>query len=149
MNVHESEKAAGILRELGFLQAESEKEADILVFNTCTVRNTAERRALGRIHAAKGKRKDGSILAVIGCIPQQNGYAEKFRKEFPHVDIVLGTTDLPKLGEAILTVMKDKKRIISVSDISQNREFVEDVEAYRTSGENAWVNIRRCHQRSS
>ena len=91
MNVHESEKLAGILRARGYKEeAASEEEADIIVFNTCCIRENAENHAYGNIGALKKlkKARPDLLVAVGGCMTQQAGAAEKLRKKFPFVDIV-------------------------------------------------------------
>ena len=85
MNLHESEKLAGILTEMGYSQAENEEDANVIVFNTCCIRENAEDRAEGNIGALKQlKRKNKDlIIAVGGCMTQQKGFAEKFHQSFP------------------------------------------------------------------
>ena len=79
MNVHESEKIAGILEKMGYVDCPDDCNADVIVFNTCCIRDTAERRALGNIGVTKAekKRNPNLILAVVGCMPQ--------RAIFPHL----------------------------------------------------------------
>ena len=82
MNLHESEKIAGILRGMGYVSTEEDAEADIIVFNTCCIRENAERTAFGNIGALKPikKKKKDLIIAVGGCMTQQRGYAELLKK---------------------------------------------------------------------
>ena len=99
MNVHESEKVAGILEEMGYCACPEGEKADIIVFNTCCIRDTAERRALGNIGVVKADKKENPnlIIAVIGCMPQQEGVAETLKNRYPYVDIVLGTRNIVML----------------------------------------------------
>ena len=108
MNVHESEKIAGIFRALGYEECNSVEDADIIAFNTCCIRENAEQHAYGNIGALKQlkKSKPSLIIAVGGCMTQQSGAAEKLRKTFPFIDIIFGTHNLSDLGEMV------KKRII-------------------------------------
>ena len=78
MNVHESEKAAGILRTLGYEECDRDEDADFILFNTCCIRDNAERRAKGNIGAAKvlKRSKPELIIAVMGCMTQQDGAGE-------------------------------------------------------------------------
>ena len=96
MNLHESEKIAGILTSMGYSLAKSEDCADVIVFNTCCIRENAEDRAEGNIGALKQlkKARKDVIIAVGGCMTQQNGFAEKLHKKFPFVDIIFGTHNL-------------------------------------------------------
>lgn len=141
MNLHESEKIAGILREKGFEKESSLEEADIVVFNTCCIRENAENHAFGNIGALKKlkAKKKGLLVAVGGCMAQEEGKAELIRKRFPFVDIVFGTHNLTSLGDMI-----EQKRVRrrAVVQIAPERERVEDdVCPVRTSYPNAWVNI--------
>ena len=96
MNVHESEKLAEILVKEGYLPAESQEEADLIVFNTCCIRENAEKRVFGNVGALKNlkRRRPELLIAVCGCMPQQQGMAEKLISRFPFVDIVFGTYNI-------------------------------------------------------
>jgi tRNA-2-methylthio-N6-dimethylallyladenosine synthase len=140
MNVHESEKIAGLLKKHGHKEGVGIDDADIIVFNTCCIRDTAEKRALGNIGALK-KRKNADknlIIAVVGCMTQQKGFAEKLRAVYPFVDIILGTNNLSLLPRLI--ELNDKKNAVK---IEQDDTYDADapVETFRTSYPNAWVNI--------
>lgn len=112
MNVHESEKIAGILQGRGYRESLQEQDADIIVFNTCCIRENAENHAYGNIGALKKlkKNKPSLIIAVGGCMTQQLGAAEKLRKKFPFVDIVFGTHNLESLGELLDRKISGKNR---------------------------------------
>ena len=77
MNVHESEKLAGILEDKGYISTQDKNNADIIVFNTCAIRESAEQKIMGNIGELKPlkKLKPNLIIAVCGCMSQQNGYA--------------------------------------------------------------------------
>ena len=96
MNIHESEKVAGILENMGYILAGEEESADVVVFNTCCIRDTAEKRALGNIGVIKAeKRKNPDmVIVVFGCMPAQPGVADMIKEKYPYVDIVLGTRNL-------------------------------------------------------
>ena len=85
MNVHESEKLAGILEEKGYLPAEKENDADIIVFNTCCVRETAETKILGNLGIVKKLKetKPDLKVCVCGCMAQKKGEAERLKKRLP------------------------------------------------------------------
>lgn len=141
MNVHESEKIAGILREKGYGEESALGEADIIVFNTCCIRENAENHAFGNIGALKKlkKQKKDLIVAVGGCMAQEAGKAELLRKKFPFIDIVFGTHNLSSLGELIDRKRGSKKAVV---EIAEERSETEDgVSPVRTSYPNAWVNI--------
>ena len=118
MNVHESEKIAGILAKLGYRETKETEEADIIVFNTCCIRENAENHAFGNIGALKKlkKRKPGLIIAVGGCMTQEKGKTEILKKKFPFIDIMFGTLNLEELGELIELKQKEKKRVIKIRE---------------------------------
>lgn len=139
MNVHDSEKIAGILAELGYTCCDSVSDADIVVFNTCCIRETAEKKAYGHIGELKKikKQRPDMIVAVCGCMSQQDGVAECIRKSYPYVDIVLGTSNLGELKQAVLSA-RNKRKFVDVEFSKYNEE---DFTQSRTSFPNAWVNI--------
>ena len=141
MNVHESEKIAGMLSDIGYDAAASAEEADVIVFNTCCIRDTAEKRAYGNIGALKGLKKANpdKIIAVVGCMTQQKGGAEALSSKFPFVDIILGTNSLDRLP--ILVQQKRAKTARIVVNEDPTVDVSVDLPIYRTSGTNAWINI--------
>ena len=140
MNVHESEKIANVLEELNYQPTENREDADIIVFNTCAIREGAENRAFGNIGALKQqkKRNKNLIIVVCGCMTQQKDVQEKIFKTFPFVDIVIGTHNLYNLKTLISRKITDRKRI---KEYQESGELHEELIAKRTSGDNAWVNI--------
>ena len=143
MNVHESEKIAGILRSKGYEACSSEEESDIIVFNTCCIRENAENHAYGNIGALKKLKKNrpGLLIAVGGCMTQQQGAAEKLRKKFPFVDIVFGTHNLEELGRLIDLKLGRKKSVGQVAEGKPCVEGEDEDKSFRTSYPNAWVNV--------
>ena len=142
MNIHESEKIAGTLQSMGYVECEDESDADVIVFNTCCIRDNAEKRALGNIGAVKHlkKSKPGLILAVVGCMTQQDGAGLNLRQKYPYVDIVLGTNNLAELKNAVLKLKNSGKKSVLI-DPNERPEVLEGELKYRTSGCNAWLNI--------
>lgn len=138
MNVHESEKIAGILEGLGYTEGEKREDADIIVFNTCAIREGAEDRVFGNVGNLKKmkKRNKNLIIAVCGCMTQKEQTAQKLLATFPFVDIVIGTFNLANLGYYIESVKKGRQM-----EVWQEGELDEVLPYKRTSGENAWVNI--------
>ena len=98
MNVHESEKLAGVLENLGYLPCNKLEDADVIVFNTCAIREGAEARALGNVGALKRLKRENpnKIIAVCGCMTQQKDVSERIKKVFPFVDIIFGTKNMDK-----------------------------------------------------
>ncbi len=141
MNVHESEKIAGILCGLGYENTEEINSADIVVFNTCCIRENAENHAFGNIGMLKKLKaaKRDMIIAVGGCLTQQMGKAENLHSKFPYVDIIFGTHNLNKLGEMILQKKSRKKAVIEIED--SEGIICEEDKPFRTSYPNAWINI--------
>jgi len=140
MNVHESEKIAGVLEGLGYKPSESKATADLLLFNTCCVREHAEARLSGHIGALKDHKADKSfgVLAVCGCMMQQKDTAQKLMRRFPFVDMVFGTNSIHKLESLLEDVLLREKRAYCVEeDIS----IVEDIPVRRDGGPCAFVNI--------
>ena len=141
MNVHESEKIAGILRSRGYTACDCEQDADIVVFNTCCIRENAENHAYGNIGALKKikKNRPNLIIAVGGCMTQQNGAAANLCKKFPFVDIVFGTHNLDEFGTLLDQKTGSKKAVVDIW--GKEGPIREDDYSFRTSFPNAWVNI--------
>lgn len=140
MNVHESEKIAGILEELGYEFTPTRNNADVIVFNTCAIREGAEDRAFGNIGALKQqKRKNKNLLIVVcGCMTQQKDVAQRLFDTFPFVDIILGTHNIHLLKSLVMRKLNERKRILQYME---SGDVVEGINVKRTSGDNAWVNI--------
>lgn len=142
MNLHESEKISGILSGMGMSAVNEPENADVVVFNTCCIRDTAERRALGNISKMKElKKKNKNLLIVVtGCMTQQNGFAENMKERYQYVDVILGTHNISDLENQIRIRLEKKKRVAAVLDTDG---YIDDetTPVTRTSFPNAWVNI--------
>lgn len=142
MNLHESEKISGILSGMGMSAVNEPEIADVVVFNTCCIRDTAERRALGNIGKMKElKKKNKNLLIVVtGCMTQQNGFAENMKERYQYVDVILGTHNISDLENQIRIRLEKKKRVAAVLDTDG---YIDDetTPVTRTSFPNAWVNI--------
>lgn len=140
MNVHDSEKIAGILEEKGYEGTDKKEDADIIVFNTCAIREGAEDRVFGNVGALKKMKRErpSLIIAVCGCMTQKQETAEKMKAKFPFVDIIMGTFNMTKLSEYIDRVREQKKRLL---ELYKEGDIDELLPYKRTSGDNAWVNI--------
>ncbi len=141
MNLHESEKLAGILSSRGFAPCNEPEDADIIVFNTCCIRENAEKRAEGNIGALKQlkKRNKNLIIAVGGCLTQQKGRAEALRDKFPFIDIIFGTHNLEEFGTLLDKKLSGNERLIEIRE--KEGAVRENTPKTRTSYPNAWVNI--------
>lgn len=139
MNVHESEKLAGILSDRGFSCCDDVSEADIVILNTCCVRETAETKVFGHLGRIKSQKKAGAILIVCGCMTQQKAVAQNLAKRCPFVDIIIGTFNQAYLGEYIDAFLNSGKQIVEIWD--KERDNIEKSTAVRAEGVNAWVNI--------
>ncbi len=141
MNVHESEKLAGMLKSLNYEETNDMANADVIVFNTCCIRDAAEQKVLGNIGATKKLKKlnPNLIIAVCGCMAQEKGRAELFKEKYPYVSIVFGTHNLHKFKEYLIEFQNKHQKIYNIWE--NEKEINEDVEMYRTSNNNAWVNI--------
>ncbi len=141
MNIHESEKLCGMLEELGYEKTANKEEADIIVFNTCCIRQGAEDRAFGNIGALKPLKKKNKnlIIAVCGCMTQQKDRVEKLEKTYPYVDIVFGTHNLHLFKEFVQKRLNGQKRVIEFC--TDDKLMPEQTNMVRDNKENAYVNI--------
>jgi len=142
MNVHESEKLAGILQTRGYTQADCPEKADVLVYNTCCIRESAEQRALGNIGNAKPIKKinPNLIVAVCGCMPQQKNVEEMLKKKFPFINIVFGANNVEFFGEYLDLYLKQKKYQASVLEQTYQSNAKENT-IIRDNNLSAFVNI--------
>ena len=141
MNENDSEKLAGMLMEMGYSETDKTEESDLILFNTCCVRENAELKVYGHLGALKElKEKNPSlIIAVCGCMMQQKEVVEHIRQKFRQVDLVFGTHNLYKFPELVYSVMQTSKRII---DIWESAGFiVEDMPIARNDDIKASVTV--------
>ncbi|MFA7076305.1 MAG: tRNA (N6-isopentenyl adenosine(37)-C2)-methylthiotransferase MiaB [Candidatus Izemoplasmatales bacterium] len=140
-NEADTEVIRGLLENQGFTSTIILEEADLVLINTCAIRENAENKVfgeLGRLVSYKRINKD-MIIAVAGCMPQEESVVEKILKTYPHVDIVFGTHNINKFIEYLNYVMKEKKQIIEV--YSNEGEIIEHLPQARENRFKAWVNI--------
>jgi len=135
MNVHDSEKMSGILKGQGYIETDNPRDADLVIFNTCSIRQKAEQKfysELGRIKELK-KRKPELTIAVAGCIAQQDG--QNILKRVPYVDYVMGPQNIHKVRD----ILKSGISRISIDD----NPLIADTElpVERKDGVRAWINI--------
>ena len=118
MNAHDSEILAGMLRDMGMEEAADRESADFVLFNTCCVRDNAERRALGNVTWLKEVRKKNPrlMIGVCGCMIQQPGMAEKILKQYRFVDLAFGTANLYRLPELMLKALESDHAVVEVEE---------------------------------
>ncbi len=141
MNERDSEKIAGSLEEMGYTKAKDESEADILVYNTCTVRENADMRLYGRLGVCKQyktKNKD-MIIALCGCMMQEQHVVEKITKSYPYVDILFGTHNIFKFPELLYQKLNGASRITDIWEATDR--IVEDLPVARKYPFKTGINI--------
>lgn len=118
MNVHDSERLAGMLRAAGYVSAPSQQEADVVVFNTCCIRENAENKVYGNLGLLKRQKEENPRLkiAVGGCMPQQKQTLEKMKKGYRFVDVIFGTHNLHMLPELLEKAYETGKQVSEVWD---------------------------------
>ena len=118
LNENDSEKICGMLEKMGYSRVDDTTKADIVVFNTCCVRENAEDKLFGKIGEMKRqKEQKGTIITIGGCMMQEKHIVEKLHSSYPYIDIIFGTHTLHKLPEDIYKVLEERKRIDDVIDI--------------------------------
>lgn len=140
MNLHESEKLAGMLESLGYECVSQPEEANLIIYVTCCIRENAEQKVYGHLGALKPYKvaNPDVIIAVGGCMTQQSGAAEKLHKTFPFVDIIFGTHNLCEFERLLKEKQGRKKALIEIIEDNRERECIP---MRRNSYPNAWVNI--------
>ena len=142
MNVHESEKLSGMLESLGYTSTDLIEQADVIVFNTCCIRDGVEQKIMGNIGSIKKlkKRNRDLIVAVCGCMSQAEGRVDIISQKFPFVDIIFGTHNLHEFKEYLNNYKQNNKKIFNVWE--KEKGIFENVEMRRDNMfSNAWVNI--------
>lgn len=140
MNVRDSETIAGLLQEMGYLPAETKDDAHVILFNTCCVRDHAEKRLLANIGALK-ERKDADpqlIIGICGCMMQQTDVAKKVMRRFPFLNFVFGTNALWRLPELMLAALNGERLILTEEE---GFAICEGLPARRSNPFSAFVNI--------
>ena len=140
LNENDSEKIAGMLTQMGYSEIDDYKQADIIVFNTCCVRENAEDRLFGKVGEIKKlKETKDVILAIGGCMMQEKTMVEKIKNSYPYVDIIFGTHTMQNLPEDIYKVLTNNKKVRDILDI--DGEIYEGLPIKRTSKYKALVTI--------
>lgn len=141
MNVHDSEVLAGILEKMGYTLAASQREADLVILNTCCVRENAENRLYGNIGNLKALKDENPncIIGVCGCMVQQPTVVEKIHQSYPQVDLVFGTHNLHELPKLLEKIEREHAEVYEVWD--SEGEIHEGLPVKRNDPFKAWVTI--------
>lgn len=142
MNAHDSEKLEGMLTEMGMEKADSRETADFVIFNTCCVRDNAQRRALGNVTWLKEikKTRPELMVAVCGCMMQQKGMGEQILRQYPFVDLAFGTHNLYRFAQLMLQAVKSRRRVVEVVQDDEG-SIPEELPVLRSSPYHAYITI--------
>ncbi len=143
MNVHDSEMLAGMLTEIGYEETDQQQEADLILFNTCCVRNNAERRVYGNVGALKSYKQENPdrIVGVCGCMMQQPEVSADLVRKFPFIDLVFGTHSLPHFPSLLLQALEFRETVVEIPDTEGELTESESIPVKRAAGTGAWVTI--------
>ena len=141
MNEHDSENIAGMLEALDYSHTPNPEEADVVVMNTCSIREHADKRFFGMLGQFKKQKKNNPdfIICICGCMPQQPHIVEEIRKSFGWVDIVFGTQTIAEFPNLLMERIRTGKKQFSI--IANNEEIPEEKESKREFKHKALVNI--------
>ncbi len=141
MNERDSESVAGMLQAMGMRPEPVRERADLILYNTCCVRENAENKALGNVIWLKELKKDKPelMICVGGCMTQERGMAAAMKAKYPFIDLIYGTHNLYRLPEYIYRVLTERRPVVEVLDI--DGEVVEGMPEARRNRFNAFVNI--------
>jgi len=141
MNAHDSEKLAGMLAAMGYAPAEGEKDADVIVYNTCCVRENAENKVYGKLGYLKHLKesKPHMKIALCGCMMQQDAVVDRLQKVYRHVDVIFGTYNLDRFPELLLSAYESGGMITDVW--REHGEIAEDLPMKRENPYKAGVNV--------
>ena len=140
-NEADSERLRGYLSEMGYAFTQSEAEADVIVLNTCAIREHAEQRVFGNLGALvhTKRRKPDQIVCVCGCMAQEKHVADKIRQSFRHVDLVFGTHALWRFPELLWRILSRRGRVFDIPD--EAGSIAEGIPVRREGKVKAWVSI--------
>lgn len=141
MNAKDSEKLLGILEQAGFVETEAEDGADLVVYNTCTVRENANQKVYGRLGYLNSLKRQNPdmLIAMCGCMMQEPHVVETIRTKYRFVDLVFGTHNIYKIAELLYTRMTSGKMVIDI--LKDAAAIVEDLPAQRKYSFKSGVNI--------
>ncbi|MBY6898069.1 tRNA (N6-isopentenyl adenosine(37)-C2)-methylthiotransferase MiaB [Clostridium botulinum] len=141
MNEEDSEKLSGMLKKEGYIRTEERENADVIIFNTCCVRENAELKVYGNLGILKGlkSKNPNLIIAVTGCMMQQKGMAEIIKKKFPFVDIIIGTHNLHNFPNYLNEVKKKDTSVLKIQE--KEDSIIENMPIDRKNSMKAFVTI--------
>ncbi len=142
MNEHDTEIMSGLLEQMGYATTQDEREADIILFNTCAVRENAENKVFGEIGRMRPLKQLNPelLIGLCGCMPQEKAVQQKVQKTYPWIDLVFGTHNLHRLPELVEQARAAQETVLEVWD--QARVMVDELPKARKDGLRAWVNIQ-------
>ena len=140
-NVNDTERIRGMLEKAGFEFTEKAEEADLVIYNTCAVRENAEQRVFGRLGILKHikETKPEMMVAVCGCMVQQEHICEKIKKVHGHVDLIFGTHALWRMPQLLFEAMTGKGIVVDIEN--SDGAISEDIPILRDKTEKAWVSV--------
>ncbi|NLY43854.1 MAG: tRNA (N6-isopentenyl adenosine(37)-C2)-methylthiotransferase MiaB [Clostridiaceae bacterium] len=140
-NENDAERLRGMLREMGYSFTNNKEEADLILYNTCCVRENAELRVFGNVGALKHlkARKPHLLIGVCGCMMQQEHIVKEIKTRYKHVDMVFGTHTLYKFPEILEKAMNESYTVIDI--MNSDGYIIEDMPIYRVGRVKAWVSI--------
>ena len=140
LNENDSEKLCGMLEKMNYKKTEEMKDADLVLFNTCCVRENAEEKLFGKVgEVKKQKEQNGTIIAIGGCMMQEEHIIQKLKQSYPYVDIIFGTHTLHNLPKDLYKSLEENKKIRDVIDI--DGEIIEGLPISRNDNIRASVTI--------
>ena len=140
-NLSDSERMKGLLFEMGYRFVDNNEEADLILFNTCAIREHAEDRVfgnVGRLKVLKENNKD-LIIGLCGCMVQQEHIKDKFKKSYPFVNLLFGTHVFHKLPEYIYRILTTGQKVFDIKD--NLNKIAENLPVYRDGSFKAWIPI--------
>ena len=140
LNQNDSEKICGMIEKMGYIKTDKFEDADLALFNTCCVRENAEEKLFGKVgEIKKQKEEKGTIIAIGGCMMQEEHIIKKLKQSYPYVDIIFGTHTLHKLPENLYKALEENRKIRDVIDI--DGEIIEGLPISRNDNIRASVTI--------
>lgn len=142
MNVHDSENISGIMEDLGYTKEENYEKADVIIINTCAIRENAQNKVVGILGRIKKlKETNPNIITIIGgCMPQEESVSNMIKDKYKWVDIVLGTHNIYDIPTLLENITKERKQNIEVYSVEGS--IIENLPVKRDSKIKAWVNIQ-------
>lgn len=140
-NESDTEKINGMLSDMGFDQTDIREEADVIIYNTCAVREHAEQRVFGTIGSLVGLKRErpSVVVGFCGCMMQRSEVSEELRKKYKHVNLVFGTHAIGRFPENLYNALTTNERIFDVED--RKEKIVEDIPVKRGNDFKAWVSV--------